>query len=96
MLLIALTFLAYIPAMRSGFIWDDDTFLYENELILARDGIRRLWLSTEAPDYFPLTSTSLWLEWRLWGMDARGYHVTNVALHAAACVLMWRILLLLV
>lgn len=90
--LFLLVFLAYIPAMRSGFIWDDDTFLYENKLIHASDGLRRFWFATEAPDYFPLTSTTLWLEWRLFGMNATGYHVINVLLHGVTSLLMWRIL----
>ena len=32
------TLLCYIPAMRGGFIWDDDSYLYENDLISSPDG----------------------------------------------------------
>jgi hypothetical protein len=90
--LVAITFLAYLPAMRGGFIWNDDTFLTRNPLIKTPDGLRRLWFTTDPPDYFPLTSTSLWLEWRLWGMNPAGYHVVNVLLHAVSAVLLWRVL----
>lgn len=87
-----LTLLVYIPAMQAGFIWDDDMFLTRNPLIKAHDGLYRLWFTKEAPDYFPLVSTSLWLEWRLWGMNATGYHVVNIILHAINSVLILLVL----
>ncbi len=91
-LIVVVTLLVYIPAMRGGFFWDDHSFLLRSALIQAPDGLRRFWLTTEAQDYFPLTSTLLWVEWRLWGTSAAGYHVVNVLLHAAAAVLVWRVL----
>jgi tetratricopeptide (TPR) repeat protein len=92
--IVGATVAAYIPALRSGFIWDDDSFLTNNALIRAPDGLRRFWLSTEPPDYFPLTSSTLWLEWRLWGREhPAGYHTVNVLLHAVSAVLLWRLLL---
>ncbi len=91
-LLVAVTLLAYLPVLRAGFIWDDDTFLTQNALIKAADGLRRFWATTQATDYWPVTSTTLWVEWRLWGMQAAGYHATNLLLHIAECLLLWRIL----
>jgi tetratricopeptide (TPR) repeat protein len=91
-LIVVVTLLVYIPAIQGGFFWDDHSFLVRSELIHAPDGLRRFWLTTEAQDYFPLTSTLLWVEWRLWGTCAAGHHVVNVLLHAAAAVLVWRVL----
>jgi tetratricopeptide (TPR) repeat protein len=87
-----MTFIAYGPIWGAGFIWNDDTFLVMNPLIQARDGLCRFWLTASAPDYFPLTSTTLWIEWRLWGAHALGYHLLNVLLHASSAVLLWRVL----
>ena len=84
--------IAYLPALRAGFVWDDGTFLTDNPLIKAADGLRRFWFTAEASDYWPVTSTSLWVEWRLWGMHALGYHATNLALHIAECLLLWAVL----
>jgi tetratricopeptide (TPR) repeat protein len=86
------TILAYLPVWHAGFIWDD-AFLTDNPLIKASDGLHQFWRTTNAPDYFPMTSTTLWLEWRLWGGHPLGFHLVNVLLHAASSVLLWRILL---
>ena len=91
-IIIALTIACYIPAMRSGFIWDDPAFITENPLIQGHNGLSRIWWGTENPDYVPLTSTSFWVEWRMWKNNPAGYHVTNVLLHALSSVLIWQVL----
>jgi len=84
--------LAYLPALHGGFIFDDNVFLTANPLIQAPDGLLRLWFGHEAADYWPVTSSTLWLEWRLWGLNAAGYHATNLILHVAEVLLFWALL----
>ncbi len=91
--IVAAALLAYAPVLRAGFVWDDGVFLTDNPLIRASDGLGRFWFTTQQMDYMPLTSSLLWFEWRLWGLNATGYHVVNVLLHAASAVLLWRALL---
>jgi tetratricopeptide (TPR) repeat protein len=90
--LAAVTFFAYLPALQANFIWDDNLLLTDYPLMHAPDGLRRFWTTLEAPDYYPLTWSSLWIEWRLWGEDATGYHVTNVVMHVIGALLLWRVL----
>jgi protein O-mannosyl-transferase len=85
-----LTCLVYLPALHGGFIWDDEIMVTKSEVIKSAAGLHAIWCTTLLPDYFPLTSSSLWLEWRLWGMNPLGYHLTNILLHAGSVVLLWR------
>ena len=42
--------------------------------------------------YWPLTYTSLWLDYQFWGMIPLGYHLMNLALHGVNSVLLFMIL----
>ncbi|MGD0516949.1 MAG: hypothetical protein ABSA26_05375, partial [Thermoguttaceae bacterium] len=88
-IIVLAVFIAYFPSLSGGFIWDDEILLTKNSLINAPDGLLRIWRTTEPIDYWPLTNTSFWLEWRLWGMDSAGYHATTLVLHIAASLLIW-------
>src|SRR5215831_20401837 len=91
--LVVLTFLAYLPALSGAFIWDDDVMLKNNPYVQSPSGLCDIWCTTRLPDFFPLTSTSLWLEFWLWRLNPTPYHVTNLLLHIASALLLWRILL---
>jgi protein O-mannosyl-transferase len=94
--LVALVLAAYVPALSAGFIWDDDRHVTGNLVLKDTLGLAAAWTTLDAtPQYYPLTHTTFWLEHALWGLDPRGYHLTNVLLHAAAAILVWRLLLLL-
>ena len=91
--IIVLTLIAYIPAMRAGFIWDDDRYVTNNPLLTAPDGLRRIWFSLDSPSqYFPLVYTAFRFEYAFWGLDPAGYHAVNVFLHIANALLVWLLL----
>ncbi len=92
LVLVIVTSVAYQPVQHAGFIWDDDVWITQNPMIRASDGLQRIWFTTEAKDYYPLTWSLCWLEWRAWGDHATGYHAVNVLLHAVNAVLVWMVL----
>ncbi len=91
-LLAAAILFVYQPALHGAFIWDDYLYVANCNLIKAHDGLYRFWFTTEPIDYWPVSNSSLWVEWRLWGTNTFGYHLINCILHFISALLVWRIL----
>jgi len=93
LVLAAVTILAYRPTWNGGFLWDDDVYITNNELLTAPDGLRRIWFSLDSPSqYFPLVYTTFRIEHGLWGLNSTGYHWVNLVLHVANALLVWLVL----
>ncbi len=92
--LVALVIVSYLPALHGGFIWDDDVYVEHNQALRSAAGLWRIWTDPSAtPQYYPLTHTTFWIEYHLWGASsAVGYHIDNVLLHALGAVLLMRLL----
>jgi len=91
--LILLVLIAYIPALRAGFVWDDDRYVTENPTLRTLDGLRRIWFELGAvPQYYPLVHTTFWIEYHLWQLSPLGYHLDNILLHALNAILLWILL----
>ena len=92
--IVLLVFLAYLPVLRGGFIWDDNFYVTENPTLHDLGGLQRIWFEVGAvPQYYPMVHTTFWLEYHLWGLNPVGYHLVNVLLHAIAAILLWQVLL---
>ena len=89
--LVAATF---APAATGRFIWDDDPNILSSSVHHQPGGLMRIWLDPSAtfPNYYPVTYTLFWLQYQLWGAAPAGYHLLNIALHASATLLLWRVL----
>ncbi len=91
-LIVVAVIVVYAPALRGPFVFDDILLVSDNPLVKAADGPYRFWFTTEPVDYWPVTNTSLWIEWHLWGAQPAGYHGTGLLLHIAIVLLIWRVL----
>ncbi|MHC4708975.1 MAG: tetratricopeptide repeat protein [Planctomycetota bacterium] len=96
LVLVALTVLAYAPALDGGFVFDDSVYLTEDGRMETLSGLADIWTEVGGPDYqhqyYPLTSSAFWVQYQLWGDRPAGYHLVNVLLHALNAVLLWRLL----
>ena len=85
-----LSVVAYYPALQSDYIWEDDYMVTDNPHLEDVDGLKRLWFEIGARyQFYPLVYTSYWLEHKVWGFDATGYHVVNLIFHILNAFLVW-------
>ena len=90
LLLVLLTAVVYLPAMRAGYLWDDDVYLTANPHLRSLSGLSDIWFRIGTTKmYVPMVFTTFWVEHHLWGLEPLGYHLVNLAFHAAAVVLLW-------
>jgi len=85
------TFLAFLPAVGGEWLnWDDDVTYLENDDWRGMSGESLAWMFTTAHfgHYRPVTWLTLAMDYEVWGMDARGYHLTSNLIHAAGAVVL--------
>ena len=99
-LLVALTVLPYANVQVCGFVADDYARIVEDPNVRSiRSALRYFspgfWRANAATSnvaYRPMRPLLAAIDYAAWGMDARGFHWTNVALHAAAVLLVFALL----
>lgn len=84
----AITLVAYWPAIKGTFIWNDLDYVTKPEL-RSIDGLKRIWSEIGATEqYYPLLHSAFWIQHKLWADSHVGYHLLSVLAHAiAACLL---------
>src|SRR3990172_5638690 len=85
--------LVFLPALQNEFVsWDDDRNFLTNPNYRGLGIAQLTWMVTTLHGhYIPLTWLTLALDYSLWGMSPRGYHLTSVLLHAMAAGLVYRL-----
>ena len=95
MILIAVaTFVAFAPVLTAEFVtWDDNTNFTENPYFrgVGPAQLKWMWTTTLTGHYIPLSWMTLGLDYSIWGMEARGYHLTNLLLHVAAAIALYMV-----
>lgn len=92
---------ASISGISNGFAYDDVHMIVDNERIHSLAHAWRFFAQTYWPPvdggtlYRPLTVLAFSLEWAIGRGSPLPFHVTNIALYAAACVTLYRMLCLL-
>jgi Flp pilus assembly protein TadD len=85
--LAVITLLAYLPAVRAAFIWNDADYV-TSPALRSLHGLWRIWFEVGATEqYYPLLHSAFWVQHQLWGDAPAGYHLVNILLHAASACL---------
>ena len=88
--------LLYLPTLGHAFLnYDDDLYLTRNphlRLGLSPAGLAWAFTTGYGANWFPLTWLSWLIDYAIWGLDPRGYHLTNLLLHAASTALLFGVL----
>jgi len=101
--------LVYIPTFGGGFILDDNPLIKNNPYVqeahtlssyLAQeDGIthvKRTARNYHTGYYRPLINFSYRIDYKIWGMKATGFRVTNLILHLLTCLALYHLIALFV
>jgi tetratricopeptide (TPR) repeat protein len=91
--LVLLCLAVYAPVRHHAFVnYDDRVAIVENPNLvggLSLASVRKAFAEPRFYNYIPLTAVSLQVDHALHGLEPAGYLLTNVALHAATCVLLF-------
>ncbi len=75
-----------MPALHNGFVnWDDPAYVLNNPKIrsFGLEFFRWAFTTPAIANWHPLTFVSHAIDYRLWGLNPAGHHLTSVALHSA-------------
>ena len=96
LLAVLLTFVALYPTLQNGWVnWDDDAYVLRNEMVRSApsESIGDMFTTEQQVGlYHPLTMLSLSIDHSLWGIDAQGYHLSNLLFHLLNVLLVFLLL----
>jgi len=87
---------AFAPVWNCEFVnWDDNENFVSNVQYRGLSLAHLHWMFTtfQGGHYQPLSWLTLGIDYMLWGMQPRGYHVTNLVLHTANALLVYALAL---
>jgi len=82
----------YYNTLSAGFVnWDDGKLITENPYVrgLSWENLSYIWTHPIKETYLPLRVTSYAADYALWGLNATGFHLTNIVLHALCALLVF-------
>lgn len=89
LLLLALSLCLYLPSLSHNAFADDEIYLaFSNRFLRAADWteLYRLFLGpTNRWEFLPARDFTYWLDFRIYGDEPSGFHLTNLVWYAASC-----------
>ncbi len=95
-LILCLTFIAFFPSLKNGFIptWDDGAYVINNQSIqnLNQSSLKEIFTTTVASSYVPIPILTFTVEYKLFGLNPFIFHLSNLILHLLCTLLVFQIL----
>jgi len=95
-IIVILGLAVYANSLTGTFVFDDDYLVKNNLFIRSFSNVKNIFTHTIGSGaghpfiaYRPMQILSYAVDYSWWGLDPRGYHLTNVILHIAAAVCLW-------
>jgi len=97
-ILFIISFIAFSPMVKNGFIntWDDGVYIVQNQLLhdISWQGIINIFSYGDKfqqliNNYHPLTTFSLAVNYQVSGLSPASYHLTNLVLHGFNAILVF-------
>ncbi len=101
-IIVSLAIVCYANSFRNEFVWDDSYHIVQNRFLRSGVFVPRFFTTDMAeaygspgepvPNYRPVWMLSLLVDFQFWGLRPFGFHLTNLAFHIAAALLLFTLL----
>ena len=95
-LILIISFIIYRSLLFADFLAYDDIGNIVRNKSVTGFSIKDIFTTSVYYSYNPITFLSYALEYRLWGMNAGWFHLTNILLHLVNIILVYRLIFILV
>jgi protein O-mannosyl-transferase len=95
LILIAMVAFTYRDVLHHKFVYDDFELVVKNAGIrdLNFRGAATMMFNKRSLNYLPMRMLSYAVDYHFWKLNPAGYHITNIVLHAADCLLVFYLVL---
>lgn len=99
LILAAISFLVYFNAIGNQFVFDDESLIQNNESIRGVHYIPGYFTGEEGFHkvigryYRPVVSSTYAIDYSIWGLDPKGFHITNILIHTIATLILFSLLM---
>ena len=94
LLIIFLGLIVYSNSLNGKFLWDDNALIKDNVYIRNWSNVEKFFVSdstnvTKPVFYRPFQMVTYAVDYSIWKLNVRGYHLTNILLHILVALLLY-------
>ncbi len=98
-IILLLTIIIYSNSIKNDFIntYDDKEYIIDNNFIksVSADAVKTIFTKYQVANYHPLTTLSWAIEYNLFGLNPKPYHIDNLILHLLNIILVFQLIFML-